>query len=214
MFKIAAVELGKISAVNDKIMQQVLRGELTFMPRIFISPLAKRLYRYPNGGDEYYWMNKIVDEMTPCLEKMDISCDRAPNDIDLQAAIDLANQSHYDIYLSLGTGKSPENLEGRYKGASFRYYEHSVMGKHAAMCFSENFKKVYPQPELVSAVAATTLPELTGTIAPAVLMSIAYHDNPQDEIWLTTNIEDISRNLAESIVEIFQTRQDQHSVGL
>lgn len=199
---------GEINALNEKMIQKVLKGDLTCMPRIFFSLLAKRSYRYPNGGDEYYWMSKIVDEMTPSLLKMDVSYDRAPNDIGLQAAIDLANQSNYDIYLSLGTRKSPENLEGRYKGASFRYYEHSVMGKHAAIHFSQNFKKIYPQPELVSAEAATTLPELTGTIAPAVLMTIAYHDNPQDEIWLTTSVEDIARNLAESIVDIFQSRQD------
>lgn len=211
--KVQKIVHDEISAVNGKILKQVLKGELTCMPRIFFSPLARRLYQYPNGGDEYHWMNKIVDGMVPYLQKMDISLDKAPNNMDLQAAIDLANQSYYDIYLSLGTGKSPENQEGRYKGASFRYYKHSILGKHAAMYFAENFKKIYPQPELVSAVAATTPQELTDTIAPAVLMTIAYHDNPQDEIWLTTSIEDIVRNLAESIVEIFQSRSDHPDIG-
>jgi len=55
----------------------------------------------------------------------------------------------------------------------------------------------------VDTVPNTTLAELTKTNAPAVLVELAYHDNPQDEVWITNNIEGIARNLAQSVCEYF-----------
>ena len=53
-----------------------------------------------------------------------------------------------------------------------------------AEILAENFKKIYPDPSKVRAVPTTRLVELTKTNAPAVLMEIAYHDNPEDAAWI------------------------------
>ena len=39
----------------------------------------------------------------------------------------------------------------------------------------------------------TTLVEVTKTNAPAVLMEIGYHDNPQDADWIRSNIDAIAK---------------------
>ena len=176
------------------------------MPDIFLSPVVKQLYSYPNGGNEREWMNRLADVMQSQLKAGGIRCVRSPKNMGLRAAVELANRSAYDLYLSFGTACAPADAQGMRKGACFRYYEHSPTGKQAALRLMENYKKVYPEPELVSAAAATTFFALRGSAAPAVMISLAYHDNPQDEIWLTGNIEEIGRNLSDSLAEQFPVK--------
>ena len=50
-------------------------------------------------------------------------------------------------------------------------------------------------------MATTRLAEIVKTSAPAVLVEIAYHDNPQDEAWIRNNTGLIAQNLALSVCE-------------
>lgn len=172
-------------------------------PRVFLSPSTQPFNTYPNGGDEQYWMNRITDAMIPYLEASGIEYSRNDQNTSSGAAVRRSNMGYYGLHLALHSNASPPELSGRLKGPDVYYYEYSRQGKRAADIIAENLKDIYPQPELVDAMATTELAELLKTNAPAVLLELAYHDNPQDEIWITRNVNEIARNLVRSVAEFF-----------
>lgn len=171
------------------------------MPKIYLSPSIQPYNQYPNGGDEQYWMNKIADAMVPYLNASGIEFVRNTPNTNVGTAIRESNDGYYDLHLALHSNAAPPELEGKIKGPDVYYYEYSQRGKQAAEIFAENLRKIYPEPDLVSVVPTTTLAELSKTNAPAVLVELAYHDNPQDEVWITNNIGEIAKNLAQSTAE-------------
>ena len=172
-------------------------------PRIFLSPSTQPYNKYPNGGDEQYWMNRITDAMIPYLTASGIEYSRNTPDTSVGTSIRDSNSGYYGLHLALHSNAAPPELEGKITGPDVYYYQYSEKGKRAAGIIADNLKKIYPEPGLVDTVPNTTLAELTKTNAPAVLVELAYHDNPQDEVWITNNIEGIARNLAQSVCEYF-----------
>ena len=94
-------------------------------------------------------------------------------------------------------------LSGKLQGTDVYYYAGSAQSKRAAEIFANNFKSIYPIPSMVKTVANTSLAELRLTKSPAVLIEVAYHDNPEDAQWIRDNISEIARNLVLSITEYF-----------
>lgn len=150
------------------------------MPIIYLSPSLQPFNKYVNGGDEQYYMNLVADAMEPYLRANGIQYVRSSRDMTLGQAIRQSNEGYYDLHLALHSNAAPESLSGQLQGTDVYYYPASVRGKHAATIIAENFKNIYPQPNLVKAVPTTRLAEITKTNAPSVLMEIAYHDNPED----------------------------------
>ena len=171
------------------------------MPSIYLSPSMQPYDLYPNGGDEQYWMNKIADAMVPLLEDCGVACRRNTPNTSTSAAIRESNASGCSLHLVLHSKSAPPEMEGKIKGPVVYYYEYSRSGKQAADLFAENLRKVYPEPDLLNVAPATDLAELSRTDAPAVLVELAYHDNPQDEVWITANTDSIARSLARSAAE-------------
>lgn len=60
-----------------------------------------------------------------------------------------------------------------------------------------------PLPDKVRAVSTTTLGEVRKVRAPAVLLELAFHDNPDDAAWIKNNLDEIARNLVLSVTEFF-----------
>lgn len=81
------------------------------------------------------------------------------------------------------------------------YYRDSIRGKAAAEIFANNLEMIYPIPSLVTAVPTNALAEVRRTVAPAILVEVAYHDNFEDATWIINNIEPIARNLALSTAD-------------
>ena len=173
------------------------------MPIIYLSPSTQENNYYVTGGTEEYYMNLLADAMVPYLISNGIQYVRNTPDMTAGSSIRQANRGNYDLYLALHSNAAPPELEGKIKGPDVYYYQYSEKGKRAAGIIADNLKKIYPEPGLVDTVPNTTLAELTKTNAPAVLVELAYHDNPQDEVWITNNIEGIARNLAQSVCEYF-----------
>lgn len=172
-------------------------------PKLYLSPSIQPFNLYPNGGDEQFWMNKVADAMMPYLEASGIRTTRNTPNTSVGVAIGASNQGYYDLHLALHSNAGPPSLAGKLKGPDVYYYEYSQKGKRAAEIIADNLKNIYPEPQLVNTVATTRLAEVTKTNAPAVLVELAYHDNPQDEVWITSNIEKIAKNLVESVCKYF-----------
>ena len=174
------------------------------MPSVFLSPSTQEFNPYADGGNEEYYMNLVADAMIPYLVASGITVARNNPEESLRQAINLSNSGNYDLHLALHSNAAPPNLAGQLRGPDVYYYASSQKGAAAANIIADNFKKVYPNPALVKTVGTTSLAELRMTKAPAVLIEIAYHDNPQDAQWIRDNIDSIARNLAMSVAEILK----------
>ena len=114
-----------------------------------------------------------------------------------------SNAGYYDLHLALHSNAAPESMAGKLQGTDVYYYANSPFGRNAAEIIADNFKEIYPNPDLVKAVPTTSLAEVTKTNAPAVLIETAYHDNPQDAEWIRTHIQEMAANLVKSLTDIF-----------
>ena len=173
------------------------------MPKIYLSPSLQEYNPYVDGGNEEYYMNLIADEMIPYLNSSGIEYVRNTPSQTLSQAINESNASDVDFHLALHSNAAPPQLSGTLRGSDVYYYANSENGKRAADIFVNNLKKIYPDPSAVRAVPTTSLAELTKTRVPAVLVEIAYHDNPEDAMWIRNNLNLIAKNMVMSLTEYF-----------
>lgn len=173
------------------------------MPTLFLSPSTQEFNPYVGGGNEEYYMNVIADEMIPYLRSSGIQYTRNDPEGNVTQSINQSNAGNYDLHLALHSNAAPESLSGLLRGTDVYYYPGSENSMRAAEIIAANFKKIYPNPDDVKAVPTTDLSELSRTRAPALLIEIAYHDNPEDADWIRNNTEEIARNLVQSLTEYF-----------
>ncbi len=173
------------------------------MPTLYLSPSLQEFNPYVDGGNEEYYMNLIADEMMPYLISSGIEVTRNNPEQTLSQVISDSNKGNYDLHLALHSNAAPPALAGQITGSDFYYYANSSRSKSIAELFANNFKAIYPEPSKVRTVSTTSLAELTRTRAPAILIEIAYHDNPQEAQWIRDNIGEIAENLALSVAEYF-----------
>lgn len=171
------------------------------MPTIYLSPSVQEFNPYIIGGNEEYYMNLIADAMVPYLRASGIGFTRNNPGETQQQVIAQSNAGNYDLHLALHSNASPENMKGVLQGPDVYHFTSSEKGREAANIIAENLKTIYPNPDLVTVIPTTTLPELRNTKAPAVLVETAYHDNYADATWIRDNIEEIGKNIAMSVAE-------------
>lgn len=174
------------------------------MPKIYLSPSTQEFNPYYDGvGNEEYYMNLIADEMEPYLTASGIEYVRNTTDMTAGSSIRQSNEGNYDVHLAIHSNASPENLAGKLQGTDVYYYPYSERSTRLANIIASNIKAIYLMPELVNTRETTTLGEVARTKAPAVLVELAYHDNPEDADWIRDNIQLIARDLVLSLTEYF-----------
>lgn len=173
------------------------------MPKVYLSPSLQEYNPYVDGGNEEYYMNLIADGMEPYLAASGIEVDRNRPDMTLTQAIADSNQANPDLHLAIHSNAAPPSAAGRYTGADIYYYPTSTAGKRFAETIQDNYKKVYPDPSDVDIIPTTTLAEVRRTKAPSALIEVAYHDNPEEAQWIRDNINNIARNLSQSVAQYF-----------
>lgn len=172
------------------------------MPRIYLSPSTQEFNPYVGGGNEEYYMNLLADAMEPYLVASGIQFTRNSPTGTAADAIAESNRGNYDFHLALHSNASGLS-DGSVRGAEFYYYPGSANGRRFADIAAENFKIIYPLPNQVRTVPTTSLGEVARVKAPAVLVEVAYHDNPQDAEWIRNNIDAMAANLVYSLTEYF-----------
>lgn len=171
------------------------------MPSVFLSPSLQEFNQYVDGGNEEYYMNLVADAMEPYLRASGISFDRNTPTQTLSQAIAQSNNGDYDLHFAIHSNAAGAQNAGNVTGADFYYYPTSSRGQRAADIFVDNYKEIYPNPDKVKNIPTTTLAEIRSTKAPAVLAEVAYHDNVGDAQFIRDNIDNIARNLSQSIAE-------------
>lgn len=174
------------------------------MPRVYLSPSLQEYNLYVDGvTTEEEMANRIADAMEPYLLASGISFGRNDPAMTLGEAIDDSNQGAYDLHVSIHTNAAPEALAGKLQGTDVYYFWNSYYGQEIADRIAREMKKIYPDPAKVDTVATATLRELRRTNMPAVLVEVAYHDNPEDAAWIEENIDAIAQALTKGITDYF-----------
>ncbi len=174
------------------------------MPTVFLSPSTQEFNPFYDGiGNEEYYMNLITDAMIPYLEASGISVVRNSTEDTALTSAQKSNAANVDLHLAIHSNAAPEELTGQLRGTDVYYYTGSAQGQRAADIIANNFGLISPTPQLVDVIPTTRLAELRRTIAPSVLVEVAYHDNPDDANWIRGNIRDIARNLSVSVADFF-----------
>ena len=170
------------------------------MPNIYLSPSTQEFNPYAGGGNEEQYMNLIADAMEPYLAASGIRFTRNTPDMTAASSIAASNSGNYDLHLALHSNAS---ATGNARGIEAYYSPASVRGKRFAEIVARNLQLIYPLPNSSRIVPTTSLGEVTRTRAPAVLVEIGYHDNPQDAQWIRDNVNAIAENLVLSLTEYF-----------
>lgn len=173
------------------------------MPLVFLSPSTQEWNKYLTAGNEEYWMNKLADLMEPYLMSSGIDYVRNDPTKNVQGAIDDSNEGEFDVHLALHTNAGGGQYAGILRGVDIYYSPFSQFGQSLAVIIANNMKNIYPIPSKVNAVPTTSLAEVTRTRAVAVLCELGYHDNPEDEQWIITNLDRIAVNLVMSLCDYF-----------
>lgn len=173
------------------------------MPMIYLSPSLQEYNSYLSGGNEEYYMNLVADALVPYLQASGIQYVRNRPSMTLRQAINESNAGNFDLHLALHSNAAPENMPGQLRGVDAYYAPNSVWGRRFADILVHNFREIYPLPDRVQARSTNRLGEVLQTRAPAVLLEIGYHDNPEDEAWLKGNIPLIARTIALSLTQYF-----------
>lgn len=173
------------------------------MPFLFLSPSTQTYNPYATSGNEQYWMNQLADRMQPWLSASGITVTRNDPTGSAVRSIRDSNAGNYDFHLALHSNAAPEASAGQYRGIDIYYYPASEAGLRMANIIVDHLRPIYPLPDRVRALPTTAIGEVRRTNAPSVLAELGYHDNLQDEAWLTGNLDEIARALAASVTEYF-----------
>ncbi len=174
------------------------------MPMLFLSPSTQDYNSYYDGsGSEEYYMNLVADYMEPYLTASGITFGRNDPSGTVGASVRASNAGNYLLHLALHSNASGSANYGRQTGCDVYYYPSSGDGKRFAEIIADNMRKIYYDPARVRTLATTSLYELNNTVAPAVLIEIAYHDNETDAEWIKNNLRAIAKYLSLSVAEYF-----------
>lgn len=173
------------------------------MPKIFLSPSTQEWNSYATEGNEELYMNRLADRMEPYLRSSGIQYVRNDPERNVGGAIADSNSAEYDVHLALHTNAAPEYLAGKLRGIDIYYAPKSVYSEKLATIIANNLKSIYPLPEKTNAVPTASLGEVLRTKAVAVLCELGYHDNYADEAWLKNNLNEIAKNLVQSLCDYF-----------
>ncbi len=173
------------------------------MPFLFLSPSTQDFNLYVTTGNEQYWMNQLADRMEPYLAASGINVTRNNPSGSAATSIRQSNMGSYDFHLALHSNAAPENLSGQLRGIDAYYYPGAQYGEAMAQLVVDNLKPIYPLPDRVQTRTSTAIGELRRTKAPAALIEIGYHDNPQDAAWLTENLDEIAAAMSRAVAQYF-----------
>ena len=150
-----------------------------------------------NYGSEKMQMNLLVDEIIPHLDRAGVSFHRAAADLSLTDRVKESNAMGAVFHLAL---HSNAGGKGKARGAVAYYY--SETGK----VFGEKLVKALAALGQESNRSANvkqekTFYELRKTKAPACLLEVDFHDNPEGAAFLMNRRSEIAESIARVIIE-------------
>lgn len=173
------------------------------MPYVFLSPSTQEWNKYATEGNEELYMNLIADRMEPYLLSSGIRFSRNDPARNVTGAIADSNSGNYDVHLALHSNAGGSMYAGTVRGIEIYYSPYSELSRTLAVITANNLEQIYPLPSKVTTIPTTSLAEVSRTRAVAILAELGYHDNVEDEAWIKENLDNIARNLVQSLCDYF-----------
>ncbi|MGB9793397.1 MAG: N-acetylmuramoyl-L-alanine amidase [Thermacetogeniaceae bacterium] len=141
-------------------------------------------------GTEEQRMNEVVDAMEPDLLRHGFHIKRNRPDMTLMEVVKDSNDWKPDIHVAIHSNA------GGGKGAEVLYY--SDEGYKLAKCIYDELAALTPWLDR-GIKRRLDLYELKYTIAPACIVEIAFHDDPEQAEWIMEHKEDIGKVINKGI---------------
>lgn len=170
---------------------------------IFLSPSAQE-YNIGVGdfGSEEYRMNRITDIVEKLLKNQGYTVYRNnPNDT-LRQIVAESNRISPNIHVAIHSNASGSGAKGM--GPEIYANRPGTPGARLAQDIYDQIIKIYPDPSKGRGVLFTSsLYEIINTLAPAVLLEVAFHDNEEDANWIIQNEDKIAQAIVDGINNYF-----------
>lgn len=170
---------------------------------IYLSPSAQE---YNKGvgdyGSEEYRMNRIADIVEDKLKNLGYTVYRNNPNNTLRQIVAESNSISPNIHVALHSNASGGDSVGR--GPEIYANREGTPGARLAQDIYDQIEKIYPDPSKGRGVLYTSsLYEIINTLAPAVLLEVAFHDNAEDANWIIQNEEKIAQAIVDGINNYF-----------
>lgn len=163
--------------------------------KIYISPsVQENNIGAGNYGTEEKRMNQIADIVCPLLTYNGFEVCRNRPEMSLYNIVADSNAKKVDVHFAIHSNA------GGGRGGEVFYYGNSVNGKRLASSVYRYLEPLTPTGD--RGVKQTWgLYELKNTNAPAALIEVAFHDNPDDAQFILNNIQALGEAIAKGICE-------------
>ena len=170
---------------------------------IFLSPSAQEYnIGYGDYGSEEYRMNRIADIVEKMLRDQGYTVYRNNPNEKLSDAVRRSNEVSPDIHVALHSNASGEGFSAQ--GPEIFANRPNTPGDRLANLIYNEIMQIYPDPTKGRGVLHTSsLYEIIRTNAPAVLLEVAFHDNPEDAQWIINNEDQIAQAIVSGINSYF-----------
>ena len=172
---------------------------------IFLSPSAQEYnIGYGDYGSEEYRMNRIADIVEKLLKEQGYTVYRNNPNERLSQIVRESNEINPDIHVALHSNASGEGFSAQ--GPEIFANRPNTPGDRLANQLYNEIMQVYPDPTKGRGVLYTSsLYEIIRTNAPAVLLEVAFHDNPEDAQWIIDNESQIAQAIVSGINSYFSS---------
>ena len=170
---------------------------------IYLSPSAQEYnIGYGDFGSEEYRMNRIADIVEKMLKEQGYTVYRNKPKEKLSDVVRRSNEVNPDIHVALHSNASGEGFSAQ--GPEIFANRPNTPGDRLANLIYNEIMQIYPDPTKGRGVLYTSsLYEIIRTNAPAVLLEVAFHDNPEDAQWIIDNESQIAQAIVSGINSYF-----------
>ena len=172
---------------------------------IYLSPSAQEYnIGYGDFGSEEYRMNRIADIVEKLLKEQGYTVYRNNPNERLSQIVRESNEINPDIHVALHSNASGEGFSAQ--GPEIFANRPNTPGDRLANQIYNEIMQVYPDPTKGRGVLYTSsLYEIIRTNAPAVLLEVAFDDNPEDAQWIIDNESQIAQAIVSGINSYFSS---------
>lgn len=172
---------------------------------IYLSPSAQEYnIGYGDFGSEEYRMNRIADLVEKMLKNQGYTVYRNNPNEKLSQIVRESNEINPDIHVALHSNASGDGFNAQ--GPEIFANRPNTPGDRLANLIYNEIMQIYPDPTKGRGVLHTSsLYEVIRTNAPAVLLEVAFHDNPDDAEWIINNESQIAQAIVNGINSYFSS---------
>ena len=175
------------------------------MADVYISPsLQEWNVGVGNYGTEEQRMNQIADVVQYELERHGLTTARNTPDMTLAQAVADSNRIGPRAHVAIHSNAS----SGQARGAEVYVHRFGGAAEQLGRNIFDRVAEVTPVSDLGLKEAYATfngqgMYELRRTVAPAALVEVSFHDNPEDAQFIIDNIYELGRAIARGILDNF-----------